>query len=505
VKRKTRRGKIMKRKWVVLITTITLLVSFICQDVSAYSARFSEKVLNEVNSYVEEQFRKARIVGGSYAIISGDKVLEAKGIGYIDLKLKKKAKPETVYAIASVTKVLTATAILQLHENGKLNINEPVQKYLPWFSFKDKEKSKKVTIAHLLTHSAGINRFEADGSIFIDEKKSRNSIEEAVRLLNNVEMQYEPGSKGQYCNTCYNTLGLIIEEVTGVNYDEYMKIFVYQPLGMNNTFYGDELEKFTDKELAKEYSWLFGFRNTQLSNYRSFGKSQDPEGGVYTNVLDMAKYVSASLGYGSLLKDDTLKKSYEGMLQTEHAAWLYTYSGFEAGNVSNKFTLYKGGEGIGSSASIMMMPEEQMGVVLFIGESNSEPKQSIAKGMLQILMEETPENNQYPLPLFKIAGTIMFITSLLSLMVLSFIVCSIYQRIINRNRTIKHRWISIFLSFITVIPLIGICYLFMSVRPTQIGFYGYPLDIALGLTILALTMLVSFIYHIYLWIFGKKQ
>jgi CubicO group peptidase (beta-lactamase class C family) len=495
----------MRRKWAVLFTLVILLVPFICEDVSANSDRFSEEMLKKVDSYVKEQFEKAGIVGGAYAVIFKDSVLEAKGVGYSDLKLKKKAMPETIYAVASVTKVLTAAAILQLHENRKLNINDPVQKYLPWFSYRDKEKSKKVTIAHLLTHSAGVNRFEADGAIFIDERNSRDSIEHSVKLLNQVDMQFEPGSKGQYCNTCYNTLGLIIEKVSGISYYEYMKNLVFQPLGMKETIYGDELEEIPTKQLAKEYSWFFGFRNTSLLNYRSFGKSQDPEGGVYTNVLDLAKYVSASLGYGSLLKADTLKMAHEGIIPTEHSAWKYSHSGFEVGSISNKTTLYKGGDGIGSSASIMIMPEEQVGIVILIGESNSEPKQSIAKGMLQILIEETPVTSEYQTPLFKAAGKFMFITSLLSLMILCLLVRSITLRVINRNRKIKRRWISILLSFTMALPLVGISYLFVEIRPTQIGFYGYPNDIALGLAILALTLLLGLTYHVYLWIFGKKQ
>ncbi|MHC0037771.1 serine hydrolase domain-containing protein [Pseudoneobacillus sp. C159] len=493
----------MKRKIVVLITLVILLFPLFLQKALASSTTITAEKLKKVDQYVNEQFKEAGIVGGSYAIISGENLIEAKGVGYSDLKLKQEAGPETIYSIASLTKVLTATAILQLQEQGKLMVDDSVQKYLPWFSYLDEEKSKKVTIKHLLTHSAGINRFEADGVIFLDEKNNRNSLEASIKALKSVEMQYEPGTKGQYCNSCYNTLGLIIEKVSGFSYYDYMRNFVYQPLGMKKTIYGEQLHQVPNQDLAKEYSWFFGFRNTKLENYQTFGASQDPEGGVYTNVIDLAKYVSAVFGYDSLLKKESIATSVEGFVSTEQEHWQYSTSGFEVGEVSNRLTLYKGGDGVGSAGVMMMMPEEKIGVVLMIGESNSEPKQSIAKGMLQILIGETPENDDYPVPLFKMAGMIMLMVSLVSLLILIWIGWSVYRRVKGRNRKIKRRWPRLVVSFISVIPIILIGLLFANVRPTQIGMYGYPYDIAIGLIFLAFAMLVTVLYNVYLSVLGK--
>jgi CubicO group peptidase (beta-lactamase class C family) len=493
----------MIRKIVYIFTLILLIFSFFFEKALASSTTISKEKLEKVDSYVNQQFKEAGIVGGAYAIISGDKVAAAHGIGYSDLKSKQIASPETIYAIASVTKVLTATAILQLQEKGKLNLDDPVQTYLPWFTYQDGEKSKLVTIKHLLTHSAGINRFAADGSVFLDEKNNRNSLESSIRALKKVEMQYEPGTKGQYCNSCYNTLGFIIEKVSGHNYYDYMENFVFQPLGMNKTIYGADLKGVASGNLAKEYSWFYSFRNTKLLNYRSFGSSQDPEGGVYTNVLDLAKFASAALGYGSLLKKETVAMSHQEGVPTEHESWHYSPSGFEVGKVSERFTLYKGGDGIGSAAAMMLMPEENMGVVLLIGESNSEPKQSIVKGMLQILIGESPVNDEYPAPLFKTAGMVVLVITLVGLLIFSWIGWLIYRRVKGGSKTIKRRWAWILGSFILSVPIIFISYLFAAVRPTQIGFYGYPYDIAIGLLVLASSLLVSVLYNGYLSIFGK--
>ncbi|SOC13421.1 CubicO group peptidase (beta-lactamase class C family) [Ureibacillus xyleni] len=483
------------RRFVFFLTIVFLISSFTNQTF-ANAVDISEENVRNVKSYVEKQFERAEIVGGSYAIVANNEVIDSSGVGYSDLKGQKRATAETIYAIASVTKVFTATAILSLHEQGKLNLQDSVQKYLPWFTYKDIEKSKEVTIEHLLTHSAGVDRYKADGAIFEDEKNNRNSLENAIKTLSTVEMTSDPGEKGQYCNSCYNILGLIIEKVTGMSYYDYMQMNVFQRLDLESTAFGHNLNQTQD--IAKEYSWFFGFRNTRLLNYETFGASQDPEGGIYSNSLDLAKYVAATLGPSPWLSTDTLEMSYEGVVPTEHEGWAYSIGGFEVSQYDNQTLLYKGGDGIGSSSAIMLLPEENIGVVLIIGESNSEPKQEIAMGMLQILIGKEPLKLEFAPPLFKIAGWAILLVLLVNIIFLVFLV-----RTIRKSKTNKYRWLWIFLSLICFILFVVIGFLLWKVRPTQIGFYGYPYDIAIGLVSLEVMLLIIFVCNSYLSIVGK--
>lgn len=495
----------MSKRISLLLFAVYFYASLFSNNVSA-ETEYSQETLNNVKTYVSEQFQNSGIVGGSYAIVSNGQVIDASGLGYSDVNLEKKASTETIYAIASVTKSLTATAILQLQEQGKLHLNDPVQKYLPWFTYKNKEKSKEITIQHLLTHSVGVNRLEGDAAIFTDEKNNRNSLENSIRALRTVEMTSNPGEKGQYCNPCFNTLGLIIEKVSGVSYYNYMKTNIFKALGMEQTAFGQDINTIDSKDIAKEYSWFFGFRNTKLVNDQTFGKSQDPEGGIYTNSLDLAKYVSSILGNGPNphLSQETLKLSYKGVVPTEHKFWEYTNGGFEVGELSNQTVLYKGGDGIGSSAAIMMLPDENLGVILMIGESNSEPKREIAMGMLQILIGQEPIITDFPPPLFKIMGLIMLFLLSVSIIIILFLGWNIKKRLNRKDRSIKYRWLRICLSLICLLAFVLLGYLLLFVRPTQIGFYGYLYDWIIGLTSLELTLLVGFGYNFYLSIFGNK-
>lgn len=488
---------------IILIIAIVLL-HFNSMKVSATQLEIPTERLKKVDEYIQRQFKEANIVGGTYAIVQKGKIVAAKGIGMSDIKMEKKATPETVYAAASVTKALTATAILQLQEQNKLSINDPVQKYIPWFTYKDKEKSKEITIKHLLTHSPGINRFEADASIFTDEKKNRDSLVNSIKALRTIELSSEPGEKGQYCNTCYNTLGLIIEKVSGMNYYDYMKTFLFQPLGMNNTGFGEDLQKMNSVPLAKEYSWFYGFRNTSIRNFQAFGKSQDPEGGIYTNALDLAKFVSATLGSNSVTLLNNKSLAFQGSVPTEEGTWKYTVGGFELGTVKSQKALYKGGDGIGSASAILMLPEEELGVVLMIGESNSEPKKEMAIGMMELLLGGEPQNIDSPAPLFKQVGYIMIIITLGSVLITGWVGRSIYARYKNQNKLVKHRWLNVFLSLILLTLSTFIGYVLFTVRPTQIGFYGYPFDMAVGLICFECSIILSLAYNIYLIIYGVK-
>lgn len=496
----------LRKIWIpfsLIIMVMTLIPPF---TIYANGKEPSKGMMEKVEAYVKDQFANAEITGGSYAIVYKDKIVDANGVGYSDKEGKKKATSKTIYPIASVTKSLTATAILQLAVQGKLNLDDPVQNYLPWFSYQDKEISKLVTIKHLLTHSPGINRFQADGSIFTNEKENRNSLKNAVRALNMVKVSGVPGEKGKYCNTCFNVLGLIIEKVTGMSYYDYMHEFVFQPLNLEHSFYGHELENSPTFDVAKEYSWLFGFKTDRLLNYKSFGKSQDPEGGMYTNAEDLALYVQAMLGHGKvdLLPPGILQNSSEGIVPSEEEDWKYTFGGFVAGKLNNQNVLYKGGDGIGSGAAILLLPDKDLGIVLIIGESNSEVKLPIVKGMLQILQGAEPSSVDSPIPLFKLAGYVMLATTILCTIFMVWLTRLIFKRRLSRNKTIKYRWMHILLSvlFFTTAAILG--FMLFTVRLTQIGFYGYPLDVAVGLISLIITLLFWAIYHGYLCIFGKK-
>lgn len=453
--------------------------------------------LDRIEEYVHTQFQANHIIGGSYAIVSEGKVVAAKGIGVSDQETKAKVTPETIYSIASVTKPFTAAAILQLVEEGTFKLDAPVKDYIPWFSYKNKSQSLQVTIRHLLTHSAGINRFEGDGAIFEDEKKNRDSLEESIKSLRTVPMSFKPGTKAEYCNSCYNVLGLMIEKESGVDYEKYMEKKLFSPLGMANTTFNPA----NATNVASEYNWVFGLKHKSSYNNVVFGESQNPEGGIYSNVLDLSKFLSAMLGESplTLLSRETLDFSQAEGVLSEYGDSKYTVSGFEVGKINGTKVLYKSGDGIGSTAVVMMIPEKKIGITLLVGDSVPEFGDPLMRGIAQILLGESPQDVHVGITFWKLAGLISFGITIISLVLVLFFVKSLLSR-----RKPKKKWPLLIRSFIFSIIALPSWYLIIAVHPSQIGFYGYPYDLAIGLISIIVASTLLAVYSIILLFVNKK-
>ena len=138
----------------------------------------------------------------------------------------EKITSKTPFAIGSISKSLTALAIVKLIEDKKIKLEDSVQQHLPWFKLKDSQISSSITIQHLLTHTSGINTYEG---LLISDKQSKSStaLKENVMRLSNVKLTALPGEKYQYSNANYIVLGALIEEITNDTYSSYMEKHVF--------------------------------------------------------------------------------------------------------------------------------------------------------------------------------------------------------------------------------------------------------------------------------------
>lgn len=464
------------------IQKLTALVVLLCAALLpsaaiAQGAAPDGETLERIEDYVAEQFRSNGIIGGSYAIVRDGEVVAAAGLGVADLETEEPVTPETVYATASVTKVFTAAAILKLAEEGTIDLDAPVRTYIPWFTYKDRERSENVTIRHLLLHAAGVSRFEADGSIFREEKNNRDSLENAVRALGTVSMTDDPGERGAYCNSCYNVLGLVIEHATGADYEQYMKDIWFIPLGMEATSFDSAHAAHT----ASEYHWMFGMKRKSAPNHVVFGASQNPEGGIYSNVLDLSRFLAAMMGDGErpMLSAETLSRSQQGEIDAGDDAE-YTLSGFEEKRIRGTRVLYKAGDGIGSTAYALMIPELRIGISILVGDSVPEFAAPLAEGMAAILLGETPDDVRVGVTFWRLLGFVSLGLVIIGLVLLLLLAASIVKRL-RSPKPLKRKWRVIVRTALSAAFALPVAWLLIAVHPTQIGFYGYPHDFAIGL------------------------
>lgn len=169
---------------------------------------------------------KHGVVGATLAIAHGDDTLKAAS-GVLNIRSGQPATPESVFQIGSISKVFTATLVMQLVDEGVVDLDAPVVTYLPDFRVRDEEVSRTVTVRHLLTHTSGI-----DGDLFLDTGRGDDAVEKYVAALTDLGQNHPLGATMSYCNSGYIVLGRLVEVLRGATWDAVLHERLLAPLGL---------------------------------------------------------------------------------------------------------------------------------------------------------------------------------------------------------------------------------------------------------------------------------
>lgn len=187
-----------------------------------------------IDQYVEEQMRRLHIPGAALAIIEGERIVHTRGFG-VDRPGGKAPTPQTPFFIGSLTKSITALAVMQLVEAGKVELDAPVQRYLPWFRVADEEKSAQICVRHLLNQTSGFPSVEGE-IILVGFSQDADATEKQVRRLATLKIKHPVGATFEYSNLNFNVLGLVIEAAGGEKYASYIHRHIFDPLRMTHSY-----------------------------------------------------------------------------------------------------------------------------------------------------------------------------------------------------------------------------------------------------------------------------
>lgn len=307
---------------------------------------------------------KNRIAGAVVTVVKGDEVLLEEGFGYADKEQKKRVDPEeTLFFIGSVSKIFTATAVMQLVEQGKIDLNADITKYLGDVKIKN-ETGSPVTVKDLLTHTSGVEH--ADTGFSLDaELDSKPYYSMKDELLNNTfRIVNKPGEVYSYDNFASQLQGYIVEQVTGQKFEDYAKEHLFEVLDMENTSY--VLEKDDADQLASSYD----YKGNKLKPL-VFKPTVLPEGSMSSTGEDMANYMLTVLNNGvfegeRLLSKDSLSKMLTPQVSIHPDVPNMTY-GFEYYTHplfnGHNFVL-KGGNVPGFASQVSFLPDKKVGVFI---------------------------------------------------------------------------------------------------------------------------------------------
>lgn len=314
----------------------------------------------------------AQYVGASVVIVKDGEVVAQEGYGYSDLAAQTQVDPEeTAFRVASVSKTFNAVAAMQLVEQGKIDLKADFEQYITGLEF-DNPYDKPVTIEHLLTHTTGFEiRDPQQEDIHTDFDKNV-SIEDYVRE-HMPPVVREPGSSYMYDNFASLLLGLVVQEVSGQPYEEYMQDHIFEPLGMKNSSF-----LLTDK-FKEQLATGYDAAKNPIDLY-AISPNPMPHGGMLTTAEDISQFMIAFLNGGTngenrILSESTVN-SMEIYRSAIHPLLPDTTYGFEAafqlpGAGSSSKIITKAGDLMGFSSYLFLIPEQNTGVFLTYNQSGA--------------------------------------------------------------------------------------------------------------------------------------
>jgi CubicO group peptidase (beta-lactamase class C family) len=286
-----------------------LAVSLVCL---AFGVCPAQNGLQKIDSILTK-LNQEEAFSGNVLISEKGKIIYEKSFGYANAENKTPLTQDTIFLIGSVAKTFTATAVFKLRQQGKLNLDDPVTKFLPEISYRN------VTLRHLLTHTSGLMEYQSDEIIKEIAGKGAGNVE-LVKVFArlNPKQGFEPGSRWEYSNTNYILLALVVEKVSGKSFPRFVHENIFLPARMTRSFVSiNNIPETLKKEVASGYRFtnplamapvnvntLDGARKAYATKQNLYGA-----GNVYSTARDLLKFHQA-LQHGKILNKQSLSEMY---------------------------------------------------------------------------------------------------------------------------------------------------------------------------------------------------
>ena len=333
----------------------------------------AEKV-EAVCALIQAAMTRLGIPGLSAAVVMERRLRWSSSFGSADLENFVPAKNVTVYRLASLTKPITATAVLQLVEAGKVDLDAPIQRYVPAFP----EKQWPVTVRHLLSHQAGIRNWTDQE---FHNTRRFASIGESLGPFKDDPLLFEPGARTQYTSLGYNLLGAVVEGVSGKPFLEYLHEHVFAPAGMDAARGDDALAIIPNRAAGYQMSAGGDLLNSPMSDT----SNRTAGGGLVATAEDVARFAIA-FQRGTLLKASTAQAAF-GRQRTRDRKLTGYGLGWIVASEGDRTEIYHTGGQPRVSTVLYMVPRSGVAVVLLCNlEGVSNPLLALAREVATTLL-----------------------------------------------------------------------------------------------------------------------
>ncbi|MBH5319448.1 serine hydrolase [Paenibacillus sp. GSMTC-2017] len=393
-------------KWFAGLLASCLLFIMCMPQVNANTnetSPVSTEVLEQlIDPIMKEEMSKLHIPGAAVVITQGEHIIYSQGYGFADLEQQVPVKPEsTLFRIGSLTKSFTATAAMQLVEEGKLSLHDDINTALKDYQVNGKQGP--ISLHHLLTHTAGLDElsYERDNREGLIPEWSTDAVRTYLKRQPTI---FTPGSKFQYSNAGSGLVGSVVEQVSGLPLNDYMQQHLFQPLGMSSATLNLPQDR---AKLAKSYV------------YTDNGHQEFPYAGIHfpgggaANLTpnDFAPYMIAHLSSGNvngkpLLKPETIKMMHAKQFSSHERMYGIGYGFFRSETVNGVPYLWANGGIDGFNSKMVLIPSKSIGIFITVnsGQGGMEMHGKVVDAIFQKLDLNTAPKTLAP---FKDSGSMI--------------------------------------------------------------------------------------------------
>ncbi|MDB5253493.1 MAG: serine hydrolase [Flaviaesturariibacter sp.] len=332
-------------------------------------------IKNDIDAYVKEGLKDWDLPGLSVVIVKDGKVVLQKGYGVRDIKTNAPVDANTLFMIASNTKLFTGLSLALLETRKKISLNDKVTKYFPDYRLYDSTTTQLVTIRDLLSHRIGTKTFQGDFT-FWNTKLTRQEIMQKMRLLKPSAIFRQDFG---YCNSCFLTAGQVIPQVTGAQWEDFVRDTILRPLGMTNTL---TLSTGIEKQPNVATPYTTSYTNTlQVVPYDNWNNLA-PAASIVSNVTDLAHWLQFQLDSGrfegrQVLPWQALQKTRDMNITNgsrKSGMFPVHFRGYGLGLFMSDYNgrqvyWHTGGAG-GMVSNVCFVPEENLGIAILTNNDN---------------------------------------------------------------------------------------------------------------------------------------
>lgn len=379
----------------------SLLILFLCFINTVFGNGIKQKG-HDIESFLQKAAKTYLIPAMSVCMVDNNEIIHSFNWGNNNSDFP--ITQDSPFYLGSTSKTFTALAVMRLAEQGKIDLDIPIKYYLPDFEIKNKEYESKITVRHLLNHASGLS-----SKGMKDTSMGMDSLDDELNVLKLCNPDYAPGTHYAYFNSNYRLLGLLVERISGMSFQNFMTDEIFLPLNMSGTTAGLT----TGVNPVSGHGQLFGIA---IEREQVFRKGAVPSGYMISTTNDISRFLieelKASKEKSAILKKETILKTWQPSNTSDNSyamGWLVVKD-----SIGNKFYVH-GGALEGYQSFFYLNPDKNIGFVILMNQGGLFPMLSlnvVRDGLISILNNETPDIGMERTPIVIAVAVLLLIIAL---------------------------------------------------------------------------------------------